>query len=499
MIERKRILINIVSTVIQVIITGCLYYALYKLILNRLGSNILGVWSIVLATSSIASIGGVGFTASLVKFIAEYISLKKEINRLLFTSLICTILFYLFFSLIIYIFGSFILSRVIEHNYLILALRILPFSLVILQTNAIATVFQSVLEGLQKNYIKNIIIIISNSSFLISSYLLLNKNANIFSIIYAQSVQSIVTFTLAFFLSCKYTGYRYLLKWNWSKEIFKEIFSYSLKFQIISICQILYDPITKGLLGRFSSLQTVAYYEMANRMIMQIRGVIINANQVIVPLIASVKNTSIDYVILLYKKSLRIITFFSLFATVTIIVFITSISRIWIGTLNKEFIFFSILLSIIYFFNIISGPAYFGNIGEGKLNKLLIQHIFIAIINVGCGFLFSIYGNRYGAVWAWGASVSIGAVYIINDYHESKTINFSKIFSVNEKVFFLISALCIVFLIISDSIENTQFSISNLFLKVTILFGLGCIFYFQKRRAINKLFSITLIKSLLSK
>jgi O-antigen/teichoic acid export membrane protein len=51
----------------------------------------------------------------------------------------------------------------------------------------------------------------------------------------------------------------------------------------------LYDPITKALLTKFGGLSLVGYYEMANKLIYQIRSLKVSANQILVPAFADLK------------------------------------------------------------------------------------------------------------------------------------------------------------------------------------------------------------------
>jgi O-antigen/teichoic acid export membrane protein len=479
----KKILLNIGTTVLQILVTGILYYLLYKIILAKLGSELLGIWSLILATSSIASIGGTGVTASLVKFVAEYVSQKKQIDRLVFTSLICTIVFYSIFSVVILFLSPFIFKQIIQNNFLEVANKILPVSLVILLINATASVFLSVLEGFQKNYLKNIILSISNLAFLGFTYFFLHKQASLQSVIYAQLIQTFLILILAYTFSAKLIERKKNLKWKWDNGIFKQLFSYSLKFQLISICQILYDPITKGLLGKFSGLGTVAYYEMANRLVMQFRNLIVSANQVVIPVIASLKLEAIESVKKIYIKSIQIISFTSLIMMLSILLFSNYISFIWIGSINQQFVACTNILAVGLFFNIICSPAYFSNIGEGQLNTLLFQHTFVGILNVGLGLLLSYLNVNYAAVWAWSISLFVGSMYIISIFQRKKCLLWKNIFNLTDFILFISATLFIsFFLIISKSevfINYFILSIKLLFLVIFI-----CLLLYIKRKQI---------------
>ena len=54
--SKKRISINVIFSILQVIIVGLIYLIIYKLLLSKLGVERLGVWSLILATTSVANI-----------------------------------------------------------------------------------------------------------------------------------------------------------------------------------------------------------------------------------------------------------------------------------------------------------------------------------------------------------------------------------------------------------------------------------------------------------
>lgn len=481
--NKQAILLNIGSTVLQVIVTGLLYYFLYKIILGTLGSSLLGVWSIVLATSSIASVGGGGFTTSLVKFLAEYYSANKDTNKLLYTSFICSLFFYVVFSIVVFFVAPFFLKYFINKDYIDLAINILPLSLIILIINSIANFFISILEGVQRNYIKNISISFSNLVFLAATYLLLKTNANLVSVITAQIIQSIVLLLLTMFFSSKYIKIDYFSYNNWSNSVFKLLGVYSLKFQIISILQVMYDPITKGLLGRFSGLQSVAYYEMSNRFIMQIRNIIVNSNQVLVPVIASAKDETNNFASYIYIKSIQIISLVALIFTVITVVSAPYISFFWIGHFNKDFVLCTTILSVSMFFNIISGPSYFGNIAEGTLKPLLYQHAFLALGNVLLALSLSFFGISFGAVWAWGLSLFVSSIAMSVYYQNRKQILFSEIMTKKDSIilFYSIALIVISCFLNFYEIRIATISFQIIWIKVILLAVLFVIVFVLKR------------------
>ena len=438
--SKKRISINVISSVLQVVFVGIIYLILYKYLLKTLGVEQLGVWSIILATTSIANLANFGITSGLVKFIADYNAKQKndKISKLIFTSFISIVSFFAIIILLIYAFSTFFLGFVIDSKHIDLAIKILPYSLLCLFLNSVGGVFTSTLEGFQKNYLRNFIVLFSTLLLLISSYFLV-PIYKLKGVAIAQVLQALLLLIASYILIVKEFKLKIFNQWNWDQAIFKELINFGFKFQIISVFQMLYEPITKGLISKFGGLGLLGYYEMASRLVTQLRALIVNANQVMVPVIAHTSNTDKEHLSELYNKTLSITYFVTTFLIAGILIFTPAISILWIGFLENNFIFSMKLLSISMFVNILVGPAYFSCIGEGKLNILLIAHVIIGVLNFFLGvFLGKIY-NGNGVIIAWCFSLIVGSIYLIVRYQKTRKIKFKPFFSLYNILLFTIS------------------------------------------------------------
>ena len=412
--SKKRISINVVSTILQVIVVGFVYLFLYRFLLNSLGVEKLGVWAIILATSSIANLGNFGITSGLVKFIADYNAKEKtkEIPSLIFTALISIIILFLLLIVVIYFFSKIILGYIVETQHLSLALETLPYSLLCLFINAVGGIFTSVLEGFQKNYIKNFLFSFSAILLLFFSYYLLPKY-QLKGVAIAQILQSLIILLGSLWFVTTTVSFSIFNLKNWNNIIFKELISYGTKFQIISVFQILYEPITKGLISKFGGLALLGYYEMAARLVNQVRALIVNANQVMVPVVAHTNSTNKEKLRELYNKSIALIFFIDVLLIFSLLIFSPIISVLWIGFLESTFVFSMILLSVAMFVNILVGPAYFSCVGEGKLNLVLKSQILIGVLNLILGLILGYFFYGKGVIISWAISVSVSSFYLL--------------------------------------------------------------------------------------
>jgi O-antigen/teichoic acid export membrane protein len=69
---RHRLLKNIFSAAGQTIIQTVMLLILYRYLINHIGVDQLGIWSVVLAVVSSARVSELGFGGSITKFVAAY-------------------------------------------------------------------------------------------------------------------------------------------------------------------------------------------------------------------------------------------------------------------------------------------------------------------------------------------------------------------------------------------------------------------------------------------
>ncbi|MCU7618684.1 oligosaccharide flippase family protein [Chryseobacterium sp. PBS4-4] len=412
--KNKKTITNVLTSGGQVALIGIMYYFLYRFLLEKLGVKLLGVWSVVMSASSIANIADLGIATSMVRFVSlyEHKNNLKRIPQLIFTGVVLNMLIFIPICLIIWPIAYLILGNIVEENYVTTARQLLPFSLLCVLLNSLAGVYGSLLDGFRKNYIRNSIFSFSSLLFLFFTILSVKKYG-IIGVIWSQVFQSSLTLILCIIFATRLVKFN-PFKWNWNKVIFKEIFSYGIQFQLTSITGILNEPVTKMLMSKFGGLAFTGYYEMASKLVMQIRGVIVSANQSLMPLMVK------ESVATENKKKFSVLSlsfasvfFISLLSLSFLNILSPIVSKVWIG--HDEPIFINVLLvvSVCMFINLLSAPTYFALLSFNKLNPIIISQLIMAIINIALGyFLGSILGG-YGIVFTWMIVVIVGSWYLI--------------------------------------------------------------------------------------
>lgn len=471
--SKNKIAINAISSVTQVVITGLVYFILYRYLIEALGIKQLGVWAIVISTTSITNLANYGITSGLVKHVADYHAQNKteKVPGLIFTALITVSAFFITMIIIVYVAALFFIDLVIEKEFVTIALSVLPFSLINLFINAIGGTFTSTLEGIQKNYLRNILYIISTVAFVVFTFILV-KQYKLLGVAYAQIIQALIILVVSYILVKREFPKFSLFQWQWENIIFKQLFAYSTKFQAMLFLQMLCEPITKALLSKFGGLSVVGFYEMASRLVNQVRGLVVNANQVMIPVFAAAAHKNFNELKTLYHKNFSYTILVAAPLMSALIVGGSVISKLWIGHSEAMFLYSLYVLSASTFINIAATPAYFASLGEGKLKLPLINHIIMTTVNLVAGYILGKLFNGNGVILAWGISLICSGTVMIILYQKSILIRFNSSLTLNDGLLILVSiAICILSMAYSKTIID-HFSI------ITTIIATGFLFLF---------------------
>lgn len=464
--KNKKIALNASLSILQVVLMGISSFIVYKMVLDKLGPELLGVWSLVFSISSVANIANLGVASSLVKFIAVYHKDEnwKKINQLVGTGFCVVAGLMSIVVLLLYLCRDSVLSFLLKDNTSELGKLILPLSLLSLWINTVGAIFLAVLDGFKETYLKNILYIVSSLLFIVFTFLFIPQYG-ILGLGYAQILQGLIILLGSLVLVVKYDSNIYISTMTFNKSAFKEIFSYSFKFQIVTLISIIIEPITKFYLLRFGSLSAVGYFEMANKLVVQARQVLVSANQVIVPFIAQ-KESSKEYIVGFYKTNFSIISICSLLIMGSLAISIPLISLLWVGREEPFFIVSAITLSFAHIINLHTIPANFTNLGTGNINHLIYTTLVICVLTCILGAVLGFYFANVGVLYGWAIAVIIGSLFQMYLFRKKYQIEYKQLYD-SDFIRYII-----IFIIVEASVLVIIDKIHNKFLWLSTILGL---------------------------
>jgi O-antigen/teichoic acid export membrane protein len=457
---KKQISKNILFSVLDVLSSSIVLFVLYKYIIDTIGIEKLGIWSLILAATSISRISEFGLSGSVVKFVAKYIALgkKDDASKVIETTLITLSLFFGLMLSLAYWPIAWGIKYIVPPEGLHLAQQLVPYALISLWLTIITTVVQSGLDGCQRIDLRRMVMICGNILYLITALMLISKYG-LLGLAYSQIIQQIALLISSLVILWKILPEVSVIPKKWTFTIFREILKYGLNFQAISILAMFIDPLTKILLGKFGALDSVGYYEMASKVVQKFRSLLINANQVMVPVYATLQEYDAGDIKNVYKINVRMIMYLSIPGYLFIIALSPAISSLWIGHYEPFFLFCIVLLSFAWLVNTINAPAYFAFMGIGRLRWNLVGHVVMASLCLILGISLGMLYGEHGVITGRFLSSGIGGWIVIHSFHKENRLPLNAFCSREDLLLFLYCTLsAVVSIVVYVRINSVTFS-----------------------------------------
>lgn len=414
---------NAFMAALQVMISGGVLFLLYRYLLRTIGAEQMGIWAVVQATASVSRIGEMGFSGSAVKYTAKYIA-RNETDKAaeVIQTTVATIGVVLACILAIgYPLIAWLMGKLIPRSHISDALAILPYVMASTWISTIAGIFLSGLDGCQRMDRRARVSMLSSVLLLVLAWLLV-PSLGLRGIALAQIGQGLLLLLLGWALLRRELPTLPRLVPGWSAVLFREMFRYGFNFQLITLLGMLADPLTKALMTKFGGLASTAYYEMANRMVAQFRSLLVAANEAVVPQVAGLHENFPEEIGRMYAASYRTIFFLSLPLYAVLASLVPMASELWIGRYEARFAMYALLLTLAYWINTLAGPAYFVNLGTGRLGWNIGSFVLLAVLNMVLGYFLGLSHGGTGVAWGYALAIMMSGGLIMLGYHRDQQV-----------------------------------------------------------------------------
>jgi O-antigen/teichoic acid export membrane protein len=411
--EKRRLLPNAALAVVQVVVTSGLLFLLYWFLLRQLGAEALGVWTLLMAATSLANISNMGFSGGVVRFVSRYLAKgsPEDAASAVETAFLSIAAVIGVVGVAMWVAIEWVLALVIPPHWIDEARAILPYSMIALWLSAIGSVVHSALDGCHRSDLRSLSTISSQPVLLIGA-ILLTPSMGLQGIAWAQIAQYLVWIVVGWLLLKRQLAPLPAIPYRWSRRFFQEMWRYGVNFQAVTLMLVLSEPLAKGLLSFHTNLSAVAYFEMANRLIVQTRSVLISANQVIVPYYSQLHTQGSTQLGDIYLRNLKLVSLLGSMLFSAVLAVAPVVSQLWIGHLETQFLVFVGLLSVGWFINTLAAPAYFANLGMAYMRPNVAGHFAMMLGMIAVGLSMGPFFKPYGSAMAWPVGLLIGSFII---------------------------------------------------------------------------------------
>ncbi len=397
----------------------------YPVYLNFLGAELYGLWAILSVLIYFGSIGNFGIDEALIKYVSEkyqkgaiedvvrYIS--TGLNLLIVNGFIlcaaCSLLGNFFASLLNLEGADIIRFHALFHYVVILSI----FILVVNYINAI-------LKGLGRFDQASYIFLVGRFIGLIMAVLFFINGYKIWGIYMGQALSFLSVLILSSFFISKRIGL-YYKPFAHKKEYLVKLLKFGGTMTVSKILSILLEPFIKIVIARYIGLAEVAYFEVANKIVLQIRGLFERGISAIMPevsrLSATIKNAKVrTFEMMRRVNRLNVLVGSSVFI---LLLFIGEpLLKLWLSAGYCKVITIAFRIIIVgYLINLLSVPSYYYFMGTGQVRFCFFNHLIQTVLNfilVVVLIFFDII-NFQLLVTVYASSIAISSVVLMIMYH----------------------------------------------------------------------------------
>jgi O-antigen/teichoic acid export membrane protein len=389
-------------------------FFLYRVIVGQLGVKALGIWSLVLATTSLGRLADLGTAAGLGRFVAIAGARQEKDKTIAYveTAIITNLLLYSVIALVLWAPAFYALSLTISGEVLVTARALLPFALISFVLIGVASATTGAIVGQQRSDQKSMIVIAGLVLQFLASVAWV-PYAGLRGLAWAQIAQYALVISLGWILFLRnYRGsWTFRLPHRWHREVFRELIGFGAKLQAATIISFLLDPTVKFLMSTYGGLEALGFFEMAQRMVQQARQVIVMPNQVLMPGFVHLMETQPQRIEPLYHRAmtLSLVGGFALLGSVALASPI--ICYLWTGHVTPIFVQFTVILAASWLANLVAAPAYLLGVASGRIGGnlwgLLVSLTGTLVAGIPLGRSFGAVGIAIGA----GSMLALGSLF----------------------------------------------------------------------------------------
>jgi len=408
---------NAVLNIIGFGITLPITILLTPYVLRILGKEKYGVWALAAVVTSYAQLSDIGMTTAIVKFIAEYCA-KEEVDQI---STVVSTTFFAFAIIGGLVTGSLLFLR----QFIVVDILRVPLELqsdaifvisgmvIIFYFNLLFSIFDSVLQGVQRMDITNGILVISRILRAIGMYLVLAAGMGLKGLILNSALMSGINIGMNV-IAVRLLIHGFVLHIrSCSLQTFKRIVAYAVNILMARLIGLGEEPINKIILSRWGSLSYVAFYDIGYRIADIGRGFISKGLLPLLPASAELHGKG-DYHQLksLLFSLLKLIITFGVPYVFLIVSIAQPLIQAWLG--NGYILSARALqvIMVVLLFQILVTPHYIILQGIGKPQVNTVNHLISAIVNIAGAIILIRYLRFYGVLASMIISTLIAVVHL---------------------------------------------------------------------------------------
>lgn len=361
-----------------IIVIICLFIA-YRLVIQHAGLERFGVWSLLIAGASVARVGDVSGAGALARFVATSPADDADHRAdLVHTVMLTSLALNTTLGLALWLAAPLTLPLFIPAAYLADAELLVPYVIASLVLGSLAVAATSGLDGAQRADQRAVVVAGASIAFVVACAALV-PSLGVVGFGIAQLVQQVLLLLLGFAVLRRHIPGLTWLPRRWRRDVFVETTGYALKLNGISVLGLMFEPLAKLAFNHAGGPALVALYELASRLVLQVRSLVVAASTPLVPAFAARPGAADARFRELVERAMRVACLAAVGITIATLVGAPVMSLLVLGRLAPDLLVMNAALTAGWAINVLSMPFYFAAQGQGILRWNFASHTAIAV------------------------------------------------------------------------------------------------------------------------
>jgi O-antigen/teichoic acid export membrane protein len=427
---RDRLAANSLMGAIRFVAVSAVYLFMYPFLLKSLGPLRFGLWALLCIPSQYAAIGDLGLSNALIKMVAEAPPEKNttDLHRLLGSATLTFLVLGAVLTAAVGLNQQRILAWLHISSELLSDARILLLgAAALIWIILLENVYIALLSGLHRMDLAHAIQIESALLSALGIFVAIRLQTGLIGLMLSNVLTASVVWATAVLVCRRVARIRWtwvpLVGWNAERSLLR----FGLYLYVAALSSLLLDPSIKMLLTRYGSLALVSYFELASRIVIQIRAFFQN---ILLPLLpaSSLFSNEMRALRSLFGRSIRLLCLGAIPIYLAMITLAPSIVHLWLG---KELPLVQNAMPILAFgwlLNILTIPAYLFIQGMNFPRAAMWCSLIQGLICIGGSYFLIPKLGLYGAAFCEALGLTVAAAYVFARFLRICPMDFREIF-----------------------------------------------------------------------
>lgn len=378
---------NALLAIMQSVVTMTSVFLVYRILITHEGLDGLGLWALLLAFGGIATAFDISGASALARSVARHEIEFAHTTRaaLIHTVLLTSVGINSLVVLTLVAAVPVLLPLVVLPSQLQEAQDLAPWIALLMLANPVSAGLSAALDGLMRADIRAALVSSASVIGLAAAGPLIQSHG-ILGVAIAQLLQQAIIIAGAWLVLRRRVEDLGWIPHRWNLQTFKLTSTYSIKMNMIGILGILFDPVSKYFINFFGGPSALGIYELASRLVIQLRNLVVSASIPLIPAFAVLEKTDEKLNIILGRAQ-RYIAFASLTVALLSIPASLVMSLLILDEISIDVLRMSAIMTFAWSLNILSLPLYLVAQAQGRLRWNIASHLVMAVTVAGAALV----------------------------------------------------------------------------------------------------------------